>query len=578
MAVLRSALWRRRTSYASVVLLGAALALGPGSASLAGGPASAVGPAFMAAASTPRPAADKDLTPQPALTFVARDSLTRALRDGRLSEPEYALQRARSLFHRAEVSARLGPVAEAGARDATLVLRDLALRMGDLSGTDRTMADRLLARPTDGAGDSEGFGYTTADVDSTCGPNICTHWARGTIDAPPLADSNADGTPDWVTTTAATFEDVWRTLVRDDGYRAPLSDAASPDSGGDAKLDVYLADVGEVGYYGYCTTDDPALSPRRDVSAYCVVDNDFASAQFGGSSPVSSLRATAAHEFFHAVQFAYDIAEDTWLMEGSAAWIEDEVYDGINDNLQYLYLSPLTRPEVPVDDGDRMTYGSWIFWRFLEEHFGGATREGDPTVIRDVWRRADAAAGAPDDYSLQAVRAVLAARGTSLPAVFSKFGAVNQVARRWYDEGVSYPRPLAATSTTLTRARRATGPRSVQLSHLTNRTVVFRPGASLRGAWRLRINVDLPALSRGSAARIALTSPTGSITWKSVKLDAQGDRALTVRFTRARVASVALTLTSASARFRCRQRTTFSCAGLPLDDGLGYRYSAKAIR
>ena len=45
---------------------------------------------------------------------------------------------------------------------------------------------------------------------------------------------------------------------------------------------------------------------------------------------------TAAHEFFHAVQFAYDAADDQWFMESTATWMEDEIYDDVNDNLQYL--------------------------------------------------------------------------------------------------------------------------------------------------------------------------------------------------------------------------------------------------
>ena len=54
------------------------------------------------------------------------------------------------------------------------------------------------------------------------------------------------------------------------------------------------------------------------------------------SQPINALRVTAAHEFFHAIQFAYDVKEDLWFMEGSATWVEDEVYDSINDNYQFL--------------------------------------------------------------------------------------------------------------------------------------------------------------------------------------------------------------------------------------------------
>src|SRR5690606_1678405 len=140
--------------------------------------------------------------------------------------------------------------------------------------------------------------------------------------------------------------------------------------------------------YGYCTTDG-----KTDRAAYCVIDDDFA--EFAGA-PEKSLRVTAAHEFFHAVQFAYRVFYDYWLMEGTAAWVEDEIYDHINDNLQYLNRSALRFPDVPLDtvrpvdsthpQDFNWVYGSWIWWRFLTEYFGPDGRR-DPSVVRQIWER-----------------------------------------------------------------------------------------------------------------------------------------------------------------------------------------------
>ena len=87
-------------------------------------------------------------------------------------------------------------------------------------------------------------------------------------------------------------------------------------------------------FYGYCTTDDPNIIDEEttyeywDASAYCVLDNDYSSTQFPNpTTPLENLQVTAAHEYFHAVQFAYDIGEDAWLMEATATWVEDEVFD-----------------------------------------------------------------------------------------------------------------------------------------------------------------------------------------------------------------------------------------------------------
>ena len=79
------------------------------------------------------------------------------------------------------------------------------------------------------------------------------------------------------------------------------------------------------------------------ASGYCVLDNDFAEAQYG-APPMHSLRVTAAHEFFHAVQFAYDYGEDPWLMEATATWMEERVADDVNDNRQYLPYGQVGAP------------------------------------------------------------------------------------------------------------------------------------------------------------------------------------------------------------------------------------------
>ena len=203
---------------------------------------------------------------------------------------------------------------------------------------------------------------------------------------------NTNGIPDYVETVDTTLENVWSTEVGAMGYRAPKSDANSPHHGPDSKLDVYIANIGNKGLYGYCTTDDPHTTKPSyrywDMSAYCVLDDDYAPAQFPPpyANGLAALQVTAAHEFFHAVQFAYDYSEDSWFMEGTAAWMEDEVYDAVNDNRQYLSRSALAKPSVPVDRGNGFyQYGAWIFWRYLTESF-------DPDLVRETWVYADGSA------------------------------------------------------------------------------------------------------------------------------------------------------------------------------------------
>lgn len=69
------------------------------------------------------------------------DALTDALTEGELTEAEYTLERARSIFQLTRVRREFGDVLRPSPRDATLILRDLAARVDDLSGADRKAAE-----------------------------------------------------------------------------------------------------------------------------------------------------------------------------------------------------------------------------------------------------------------------------------------------------------------------------------------------------------------------------------------------------------------------------------------------------
>ena len=526
-----------------------------------------VGPASTAAAA-PDPA-DGDLAP---VAVVADDALSAALADGDITAARYALERARTLFTPHRVERRYGAVAAPDPQDATLILRDLALRADALAPDAQAESERLLARPTDGRKDPEGNGYTTRNTAADCTRHMCFHWARDTRDAPDRTDTDGNNVPDWVETTEDVFEHVWNVEGDDYGYRAPRPDRLSPDNGGDARLDVYLADLGTHQLYGYCTSDDPARF-RRDVSGYCVVDDDFSRTQFR-AAPLDSLRVTAAHEFFHAVQFAYDFAEDTWLMEGTAAWMEDEVFDAVNDNDRYLWRSALTHPQLPLDLG---VYQPWVFFRFMSEHLGTAGLDA-PDVVREIWRRVDASRGARNDYSLQAVARVAAAHGIPFRELFADFGWSAVFPARAYEEGRRYPRAPMTRSLTLTASAPGTGEQHVTIHHLANRDIAIRPGESLPARRRLRLSFDLPGRIHGAEATVTVQHRNGSVPASAVRLSARGNAAVTVPFARAKVSRVLVTLTNASTRMRCHRATRLSCGGMPVDDYMRFTFSARAIR
>ena len=534
----------------------------------------------LAFSAGPASAARKPL-PQP--TPVANDALARALARGDLTPAAYTLERARSLFRLGAVRREFGEVVRPDPHAATLILRDLAFRLRQLPATERQEARRLLARPDDGVAPPWTHAWPDeAPAATACDANTCFHWVTNALyaDAPPLDDGPpADGIPDWVETTADVMADVWSAEVTAMGFLAPKSDATSANNGGNNRFDVYLADIGAEGFFGYCTTDDPDASDQFpthfDFSAYCVLDNDFE--DFGiAYTPEEFLQVTAAHEFHHASQFAYDAGEDVWLMEGEAMWMEGQVYPAITDRFRYLDRSPIRRPDRPLDHGiNSYEYGAWVFFQYLSERF-------DDALMREIWELADASDLDTEQYSMQATGNAIAARGlgVTLSSAFATFAQWNRTpgAAGFYLEGDDYP---SAPTSALYKLGRSgtTGWRAPRLRHLASAYYSFAPRDTLGTGAKLRVAVDLPPLKSKPAALVLIFYKNGDKVVRPLTLSSAGDASRTVSFGRGVVRRVDLVLTNASARYDTNtcwtQSTTYSCGGAVARDDLR-TYSFKA--
>ena len=514
----------------------------------------------------------------PSLTSLSHDGLSRVFMHGEIDAATYALERVRSLFSLRAVRAEYGHVARPDPRSTTMLFRDLSRNVRYLSGSDQEEAERYLARPDDGGADPNGLGYSVAGR-SACSINFCVHWVETTSDAPPLTDADGTGLPDWVETITTILEEVRSTEVSTLGYRAPKSDATSVNHGADGRIDVYLVDIGPT--YGITISDDPQSAdpnyPYWDSSVYLVLDNDFSASQFPGANGIPALEVTAAHEFFHAVQAAYDWYEDNWFLESTATWMEEVVYDNINDNRQYLGSSPLRQPFVPMDFGNPARsnlYGDWIFWEFLTGYFG--RNRPDLSVVQRVWQLADGSAGGPDYYSTAAIDQMAAERDSSFRFAFADFAAANALPKVYYEEGGSYPAPRFKNFA-LTANKPRLGPAAVRLDHLTSAYVDFKPGTGISRTAKLLVAVDLPSSSQGSEATVLVHMKAGAVRFIVMKLNGRGNGDVRVPFGRGRVSQAILVLTNASARFNCWQQTWFSCQGRPRDDRGAYAFVAEVL-
>jgi len=427
--------------------------------------------------------------------------------------------------------------------DATLALRNLWLLKDALTPADRAAAAKLGERPSkpNVIGDA----------------NILMHYDP--------AEVGYD-----VNQAFAQMQYVADTYANS-GYRRPKPDGSK---GGDARVDIYLDQL-QPGLYGYCTTDQKQLTKpgHYDVWAYCVLDADYAG--FPTHTPLENFEVTAAHEYYHATQFAYDIADDGWFLEATATWAEDELYTSINDNYQYLKDSPITHPGRPIDKfGNVFHYGVWNFFRYLTEHYPAKTG-ALPGLLLDMWKRADSSKGPRKDmYSTQAINKVLKkAAHTSMAEQFANYSAATRAPALTFSEGaaLSYPSKPLAGQVTLAAGKRKSF--RTKLDHLTSATFQFVPGG---GTSKLKVQLRMAPKKTGSRAIVALYTTSG-LQFRSIKVNAHGVGKKTVTFD-GTVGAVEVTLVNSSIRYRdCYQRTTkISCSGISMDDNEKARVQVKA--
>ncbi len=389
---------------------------------------------------------------------------------------------------------------------------------------------------------------------------MCVHWVTSGPNRISLADSDHDGIPNYVEYVHTTMKYVWKYETGTLGYRKPLSDRATAGKyrgNPNGKFDVYLAELGDIGLYGYCAPEGSASVHR--LPGYCVLDNNYARSQYGSANFLNPMRVTAAHEFFHAIQFAYDVDEDLWFMEGTATWVEDEAFPTINDNLQYLAYSPIRFPRSSADYTSGLhRYGSWILFRFASEYLHNRA------IVRRMWEAADSARGRA--YSLQAIKSVVSAR-TSWPLFMAQFARWNTLPPGTYRERTRYPTPVLLRNKVLTTAAPSTGVVPVALRHLASSAMRVAPASNLPTSQQLIVEVDAPDTSSGSAALVRRGCRDGRVSVASVALDAAGNGSQVVGFDRRQVSSVTVVFANTSTAMRdCGQvidcdGPLYSCAG-----------------
>jgi hypothetical protein len=283
-------------------------------------------------------------------------------------------------------------------------------------------------------------GDTVESFGSSSG-HFLVHFTRSGINAVPAKDADASGIPDFVEEVASVYDDVLARYQVDLGFRPPKGDADLADNGGDGRFDVYLVDFvsGADGNYvnDTCGPENPEI-----CAGYMVQENDF-KGYFYPSTLVAN-RILGSHELFHAIQAAYDDDQGSIINEGTAVWATEK-FDPSLDDFEGFVKGYLDFPDRSLDVPqpgpiDAFSYGSALFFEFLEERYGKGT-------IRDLWERCENGAnGAADPGWFGALDGLLGARAkTTFSAAFTEFATYNLFTGpradppRGYASGAGYP-------------------------------------------------------------------------------------------------------------------------------------------
>jgi hypothetical protein len=288
-------------------------------------------------------------------------------------------------------------------------------------------------RPTDRP-DPNRNAYTVPEAprSPSCTRHFCVHWVAEGLDAPSLVDAGGDGVPDYVERVQAVAEQVYSIQNGKLGWRDPKSDGRK--GGGRGKTDIYLDQIGGA-LFGYAAPDRGQAKanrlPRR-LHGYLVLDNDYDPREFPGTSPQDDLEVTLAHEYNHILQFGYDAYQDAWFAESTAVWMEDFVYDDVDDYLRYVRRW-VKRYDTPLTANSIKEYGSAVWAEWLARHYGHA-------VVRRAWARA--VHTKPGGFSVSAYDSAIEAAGrSSFNRDFARFARDLPEWRTGevFAEGRSYP-------------------------------------------------------------------------------------------------------------------------------------------
>lgn len=278
-----------------------------------------------------------------------------------------------------------------------------------LSEAQRSVLEPLLARPE-----------LPLETLSPSG-RFRLHYTTEGNDAVPTEDLNANDIPDFIEEGGKSLDLAYEVQIVRMGFHEPPQDSYDG-----PEWDVYFRDDNN---YGETILEEVVTFDPLTYTSYMNMNNDFMEVETQG---IDGLRVTCAHEFFHVVQLGYQFRNsDIFLMEAAATWMEDVVFDSVNDYLHYLDAI-FQQDNVPFDRQGLHQYGMSVWFHFLGKRYGN-------DIVRSIWEYLRSFT------ALNACDAALNPFGADLADEIAEFYGWNLLTGsradtlRFYPEGHLYP-------------------------------------------------------------------------------------------------------------------------------------------
>jgi len=245
----------------------------------------------------------------------------------------------------------------------------------------------------------------------------------------PDVDVNpADGVPDYINRMSEFLETARFTYLTELGYDMPPPDEGN---GGDDSYDIYVTAITGLTVPEFRSEYYP---DRVAYAAYSYIGNDLRNIHHP-EDPIPLLKATCAHEYFHAVQMAYRAAvddEEPWWFELTANWAEERVFDDLNEVYYYVhdYYDDINK-SIYRTGGTHM-YGAWVLAEYLSQNYGD-------NIIRMIFGKL-----INFSYTFDAILTLFNELELDFDEEFSKFAGWNYFTYEnyrpgFFDEGAGFP-------------------------------------------------------------------------------------------------------------------------------------------